>query len=197
MQPIQEMIQDYIRDTGQAHLEHRNGYHGVVFHDEDEFIPLADLGYNQQIGFYRLSRFPDEENQSLPYAPWAVHPVKTDAGLPVMYALVSSDGHGLLLGERWQVEQAVAVLQRFLATGQTAAPIMDEALGQFWLTISEACEMAHEHDPQEFPLDESLQFRIRQAARRGSLRGAQQTPSGRWKFQPRLFRHWLESDRHW
>lgn len=40
---------------------------GVVF-GGDVFIPYSDLGYNENLGFYRLSASPDVPNQAAPYA---------------------------------------------------------------------------------------------------------------------------------
>lgn len=40
---------------------------GVVF-GGDVFIPYSDLGYHENLGFYRLSASPDVANQAAPYA---------------------------------------------------------------------------------------------------------------------------------
>jgi hypothetical protein len=40
---------------------------GVLFWD-NVFIPYADLGYNDELGFYQLSACPDATNESTPYA---------------------------------------------------------------------------------------------------------------------------------
>lgn len=40
---------------------------GVVF-GGDVFIPYSDLGFNENLGFYRLSGSPEVNNQSAPYA---------------------------------------------------------------------------------------------------------------------------------
>jgi hypothetical protein len=40
---------------------------GVVFGGKT-FIPYADLGYNEDLGFYRLSAVPDVANQAAPFA---------------------------------------------------------------------------------------------------------------------------------
>jgi hypothetical protein len=66
MPTIYEMIQEYVtEDPRFGHIEERNGEMGIVFHDENEFIPLADLGYNSQLGFYRLNLFPDAKNEAI------------------------------------------------------------------------------------------------------------------------------------
>jgi hypothetical protein len=45
----------------------RGGAKGIVFTGQDsprggEFIPLADLGYNKEIGFFRKSDFPGRKS---------------------------------------------------------------------------------------------------------------------------------------
>ena len=61
---IREMIQQYIADTGEAHLETRADGEGVVFHDEGEFILLSDLAYNSSLGFFKVSLFPDAPREA-------------------------------------------------------------------------------------------------------------------------------------
>lgn len=65
---VDTMIDEYIRDTGTAKRVYQGGRAGVIFLDEGEFIPLTDLGYNTNIGFYRISRFPDVKNEAETYA---------------------------------------------------------------------------------------------------------------------------------
>ena len=61
-QTIRQMIEQFIADTNEAALV--NDGLAVVFYDEGETIPLTDLGYNKQYGFYKLSLFPDVENEA-------------------------------------------------------------------------------------------------------------------------------------
>ena len=61
---IEQMVTATIRDTGEAEITGQEGQRGVLFFDEGEFIPFADLGYNSRLGFYRLSQFPDVENEA-------------------------------------------------------------------------------------------------------------------------------------
>ena len=105
-----------------------------------------------------------------------------------------------MLGERWQVEELLPVLMAFLEHGEMDGPIDDddEALGTKWLTISEAVEAAHAFDAVKYPIGESTDYRIRQAARRGNWLEngkAKQDSSGRWKFHARRFRGWLVANR--
>lgn len=61
---IESMIIDYIKDTGLAEITEQAGQRGVLFLDENEFIPFADLGYSRRLGFYQKSLFPDEQDES-------------------------------------------------------------------------------------------------------------------------------------
>lgn len=62
---IEVMIRKFVFEGGQACVIVENGDQaGVMFLDDMEFIPFADLGYNQQLGFYQLSAFPDVENEA-------------------------------------------------------------------------------------------------------------------------------------
>lgn len=61
---IEKMIVDFIREDGPAQCGFQGDEDGVMFLDEHEFIPWSDLGYNSDLGFYRLSLFPDVENEA-------------------------------------------------------------------------------------------------------------------------------------
>lgn len=63
IQTIRQMIADYIRDTPNEAKLVNDGL-AVVFRDENETIPLTDLGYNSKYGFYKLSLFPDVTNEA-------------------------------------------------------------------------------------------------------------------------------------
>lgn len=57
---IRELVEQYIRETGQARLTELDGQPAVEFLDEGEVIPLADLAYSSELGFYRRSQFGEE-----------------------------------------------------------------------------------------------------------------------------------------
>lgn len=195
MQNIRDHVREYAQETGLTLRTVQNGQAGALFLDEKQFIPFADLGYNRKLGFYQISQFPDVQNEADSGNDWTVHPVESSDGWQA-YALLDDDGFGFLLGEDWQAADALAALQAAVVGGKFAEPIPEDAeeLGHKWLSISEAALAAHDYDPDEYPLDDNLQPRIRQAARRGTLGGAAQDPTGRWKFQARRFRHWLVND---
>ena len=64
MNKIEQMAQDYIRDTGMARLLTRSDIPYFLFLDTYELIRLDDLGYNSAYGFYRLSKFPNVVNEA-------------------------------------------------------------------------------------------------------------------------------------
>jgi hypothetical protein len=192
---IREMMVRYVNE-GNARFDVQDGRAGVVFLDENEFIPLEDLNYNRQLGFFRVSAFPDAEQEADSSNPWTLHPVvvadpRNDPWRP--YAILDPDGYGMLIGDKWNVVELHQALGVFLEKGLLSEPILDddEALGWRWFTINEAIEEAHRYDPDEYPLGETTAQRIRMAAQRGAIRGWKQTESGRYKFSASRFRHWL------
>jgi|GEM_PF-5874527 len=57
-------VRNFVREVGGGELILRNGQYGYFFPSKREFILPNDLGYNQLIGgFYRLSDFPNVENE--------------------------------------------------------------------------------------------------------------------------------------
>lgn len=198
---IRDVVLRYIHRDGQARFDVRDGRAGVVFFDEEgddqpgNFIPLSELAYNGEVGFYSTVALPDVEPETTNENLWTLHPVipagRDDPWRP--YALLDPDGYGHLLGEKWQVVEAAEAIRVFLERGLMSEPIAedDEALGTRWLTIQEAMEEANRFDPEEYKLDENLANRIRMAARRGAIGGVAQDPSNRYKFQARRFRYWL------
>lgn len=186
---IRDMIEEYIRDTGEAHFEHRQGEgYGVVFHDENEFFLLSDLAYNSSLGFFRASRFPDEpreaEYQEPEPANWVTVVFTENDGNEdyQSYGVVPDDGtNGLIIGEWPSVLLLYETLKQLIETGKPDEEVhhLDERLGHTWLSVSEASER------YGVPADT-----VRYAAREGfiSMAGKQ----GRdWRFPQRYFLHWL------
>lgn len=194
---IQDMISDYIQEGGMARLETVDGVGGVLFMDEGEFIPWRDLGYNPTYGFYRLSHLPGVENQA-EYATWSIHPLinddPDDDWRP--FVLLDSDGNGTMLGDRWQVEELLPVLQAFLERGEIDEPVDDEVIGVKYYTIAEACEAAYQYDPTAYPYrtpeeQDRLRRRLQRNIQRGNLWGTKNDPQGRYKIRATAFRGWL------
>lgn len=59
MTTILDHIRRSITDGLDARLDIQNGVQGVTFFDENEFIPLDDLNYNPEYGYFRISQFPN------------------------------------------------------------------------------------------------------------------------------------------
>lgn len=60
MTAIEEMIAKEIREGGELKIVEQDGVRGVIFFAEPwEFLPFKDLGYDQTLGYYKLSLFPD------------------------------------------------------------------------------------------------------------------------------------------
>lgn len=56
---ILEHIKRSIASGMLAKLEMYDGIPGVRFLDEHEFIPFDDLNYNEELGYFQISQFPD------------------------------------------------------------------------------------------------------------------------------------------
>lgn len=192
---IREHVLDFLRDNGAGEIVERDGRAGILFLDEREFIPFSDLAYNDSLGYFRTSQFPTADRETDNRNPWTLHPVivpdRDDTWRA--FALLDPDGYGTLIGEAWQVADALDALRTFMETGLLSEPVRedDEALGTRWLSTSEAAALAHQYDPERYPNVEHASQAIRQAARRGSLKGFVQTGTNRYKFQERRLRYWL------
>jgi len=104
-----------------------------------------------------------------------------------MYALVTEDEHGFVLGELSEVHEAAKAINEFLATGKDAGVIdnLDERFGFKWLTVEEAIDMAYKESRIDVPATS-----IRWSCRQGHIQGA--INSGRqWRFPAMRFRGWL------
>lgn len=194
MKSIREMIDQYITETGEAHLEHRRGVgFGVVFHDEDQFILLSDLAYNSKLGFFQVSLFPDatREAEYQPPEPtkWTTAVFTEQGGATSaddyqMYAIIPDDDtNGFIIGEWPSVVAVYEALGRLIETRQADEQVdsLDERLGHPWLSVSEAALK------YTVPVDT-----VRYAAREGFIPMAQkQSERGDWRFPQRKFLWWL------
>lgn len=52
-----EVVSEQVQ-SGNARIEYHQGIRCVLFHDEDQVIPLDDLAYRSDIGLYQKSKFP-------------------------------------------------------------------------------------------------------------------------------------------
>lgn len=64
---IASVLQQYIESGGVARWEDRADVTGILWTDENEWVPLSDIGINKQIGFYQISLFPDQHNDAADY----------------------------------------------------------------------------------------------------------------------------------
>lgn len=61
---IKQLLEDHIKKGEPLKLHTQNGKEGALLTDRGEFIPLDDLGYSSEMGFYRVSDFPFLENEA-------------------------------------------------------------------------------------------------------------------------------------
>lgn len=60
---IREAIKKYVDESGMGRIEIQEDQEGVVFLDENQFVPFWNLGYSTALGFYTLSMFPNTVNK--------------------------------------------------------------------------------------------------------------------------------------
>lgn len=189
---IRERILKSILSGLPARFDVQGAVSGVLFEDEQEFIPLSDLGYSGELGHYRLSRFPDVRNECDSSNPETIHLLagSDEDGNAPMYVWCDADGDPHLVGELHQAADLYAALGELLHAGRTTGePISehDPAWGRNY-TISQAVEEAIVYG---YGTDrERMADSIRAAARAGRIRGATQV-DGRWSIPPLTLRGWL------
>ena len=62
---VEQLFREWGEETGLGEVIVSDGEKVAVFYDEDpveERIPISDLGYNSELGFFRKSQFPDVES---------------------------------------------------------------------------------------------------------------------------------------
>lgn len=199
MTNITDHLIRYIHE-GNAHYEVRDLIAGVVFHDENEFIPLADLALSRELGFFRRSLFPNEPVVAEYYPLFNIHPVHSPDGWQ-SYAIADNRlEYGYLLGEQWELVEAYHALKRAVECGELGECIAEshEALGRgVWLSTSEAVERCSQFDSEEYPLAGRRTYeRLRNAARNGKLKAVNTVLHG-WKFHRHALDEWLlDEDAH-
>ena len=201
---IRSHVLAHIRAGGNAKLEAANyatdgGFvSGVRFYGPDEpasgtFIPFARLGYNQELGYFGMDGTGDDESECSNDNPFTVHRLENrdpDDDWEA-YALLDDGGYGFLLGERYQMADALAAIRDALA-GFLSVDIPDDApeLGVKWLSTSEAVEECYLHKPLDFPLKGgNTAQRLRAAAREDRIRAMKD--GDRWLFEAMSLRRWI------
>ena len=193
-------IRDHIRKaiTGglAANFTQQAGLSGIVFHDENEFIPFTDLNYNNEFGYYRLSLFPDlprdctNENQDTIHHGKDFHDWK-----PLIWA--DSGGNLTMLGDAWNAADLYQALKRFFETGTVDAEEISEN-DPAWDYMRRMDWAIKEYRDILNPINQSdrqIGNTIRAAASRGAIRGCSQSEAGNWHFRPPAFRGWLVKTR--
>lgn len=185
---IQGKIENYIEETGSASWYfHPSEGQGVIFHDDNQFIPISDLAYNSRLGFFQVSRFPDETREAEymePHTEFKTASFTTFSGeedYTVWAAIPDDMTGGLIIGEWSSVLSLHAALSRLVDTGQVDEEIDedDERLNHRWLNVSEA---ASEY---AVPVDT-----VRYAAREGLILKAEKQ-GNEWRFPERQFKQWV------
>lgn len=168
---------------------------GVMFLDENEFIPFDDLGYTPDLGYYRLSQHPTVASECDNGNPETVHLLAgSDREGDPMYVWRDADSDLHMLGELRQVAD------------------LYEALGQLLYNFRHHPDPISEHDPdwgRNYDIRQSVEEAIaygygsdrervadsiRAAARAGRIRGAVQV-DGKWSIPPLTLRGWLVRSR--
>lgn len=206
---IRDHVLAHIRAGGNAKFEAANyatdGGHvsGVWFFGPDEptsgtFIPFARLGYNQELGYFEMDGTGDDESECTNDNPFTVHRLENcdpDDDWTA-YALLDDGGYGFLLGERYQMADALAAIRDALA-GFLGEPIPDDdpALGVKWLSTTEAIAECRQWQPLEYKDSKAAGQRLRAAAREGRIRAMKD--GKRWLYKATSLRGWmLNEDAH-
>lgn len=184
-----------IADGLNAKMTQRNGQSGALFMDEDEFIPFYDLNYNSEIGYFRISRHPDQQQDCDNSNPETIHLGEEgdfDTWKPYVWA--DSDGRLTLLGEIWQVADLYWALGDLLHSKKLHPDRISEndPGWQFMYRhdISWAVSQYRRAtgDKRE---DDQVANTIRAAASAGRIEKARQDTKGFWYFQKDGFTQWL------
>lgn len=164
---------------------------GVLFLDENEFIPFPDLGYSTKLGYYHLGKHPAAANECDSSNPETIH-LLAEIGSDVepMYVWQDKDGYLHHLGELHHVADLYNALHDLLLAGELAAEEISEydpAWGNNY-TVPQAVQeaIAYGYGTDAAQVADS----IRAAARSGRIRGASQV-DGKWSIPPRTLRGWL------
>lgn len=180
-----------IRGGLAATMTQRNGVSGVIFHDENEFIPFTDLNYNNEYGYYRMSRFPDIQRDCTNENRENIHRGVGFSDNWHPYIWSDSGGNLTLLGDDYQVADLYQALKAFVERGELDPeeiseddPAWDYMRGIDW-AIDEAISYGWTQTREQ------VADTIRAAARRGAINGASQSESGKWYFNRPKFRGWL------
>lgn len=192
---IQQAINKFIAEGGQARTITLSGVPGVLFTAEDdnnEFIPWGSLGYNKDLGFYNIAQFPGQHNEAGPN----YHPVRyhVEGGADpeddyIIWAVAVDDGSGAIIIGNWaDVLKLHHTLKGVVESGEAEwVEELDERLDHPWLNPSQAARFAAER----CGITVTRQA-IWQACQRGEIRLTNRE-SGNWRMPQFSLVAWLSN----
>jgi len=193
---IRDHIRAAITEGLAAHLDQRAGQAGIVFHDENEFIPFDDLNVNPEYGYFRISQFPDIQRDCTNENPETLHYGKdfSDGWKPLIWA--DSGGNLMLVGDIWQAADLYQALKALLEDGAADPEEISENDASWGYMKRLDWAVAEYRDYIETSTDnDQVRNTIKAAAKRGAIWGCSQDERGNWYFRPAAFRGWLVKTR--
>lgn len=193
---IRDHIRRAITEGLPAEFYQQAGESGVLFYDENEFIPFDGLNYNSTYGYYRISLLPDTERECTNDNPETLHYGKDfgDDWKPIIWA--DSGGNLQLVGDIWQAADLYRALGRLLLHGEIGTEEISEndASWDYMKRIDWAIKEYRDFMRDDRP-DDQIANSIRSAANRNAIWGCSQDGRGAWYFRPESFRGWLVKTR--
>ena len=196
---IRDHIRRAITEGLPAEFTQHAGEAGVLFYDENEFIPFDKLNYNSTYGYYRISLLPDIERECANDNPETLHYGKDfgDDWKPIIWA--DSGGNLNMIGDIWQAADLYQALGRMLLRSEMDSEEISEndASWDYMKRIDWAIKEYREIMTwvEDDRPDSQIANTIRAAASRGAIRGCSQDSRGAWYFRPAPFRGWLVKTR--
>lgn len=192
---IRDHVRNTISDGLAATLTQQEGVAGVIFHDDNQFVPFCELNYNSEYGYYSTLVFSDIERECTNDNPETLHWGKdfTD-WKPLIWS--DAGGNLALIGGIHQAADLYQALGRLLLYGEHDAEEISEAdpSWDYMKRIDWAVREYRDYMGDNRP-DEEIANTIRAACRRKAIRGTSQDSKGAWYFRPPAFRGWLVKSR--
>lgn len=192
---IRDHIRKAIAGGLPAQFSQQDGLAGVLFHDENEFIPFDDLNYNNEYGYYRLSQFPDLQRDCTNENPETLHYGKDfHDWRPLIWA--DSGGNLNMIGDIWQAADLYQALSKLLKNGEVDPEEISENDAQWdYMKRTDWAVKEYREFMNDDRSDSEIANTIRVAADNGRIHGCSQDSRGAWHFRPQAFRGWLVKTR--
>ena len=193
---IRDHIRRSISDGLAAEFAQRDGKAGVIFHDENEFIPFDDLNYNNAYGYFRISQLPNIERDCTNENQETLHYGKDfHDWRPIIWA--DSGGNLNMIGDIWQAADLYQALGRLLLHGEADSEEISEndAQWDYMKRVDWAIREYRDFFGDARP-DAEIGKTIRAAATAKRIWGCSQDSRGNWYFRPECFRGWLTKTRN-